>query len=73
MLTMAHHSFSPGEIVTVFGLHFSKGLVIEGRACVVDLIDDVAEQYVVRFQNDKGGCLFCNRLGRVFRRGCARW
>ena len=51
---MAVHSFDLGEIVTVFQMSPSKGLMIEGQAAVVDLVDDVDEQYIVRFRNDEG-------------------
>lgn len=49
---MAVHSFDLGDIVTVFQMHPSKGLLVEGSAAIVDKVEDVDEQYVVRFRGD---------------------
>ena len=49
---MAMHSFDLGDIVTVFQMHPSKGLMIEGTAAIVEKIEDVDEQYEVRFRNE---------------------
>lgn len=57
---MAVHSFDLGEIVTVFQMSPAKGLMIEGQACVIDLVDDVDEYYIVRFRNDEGEYLSIN-------------
>lgn len=48
------HSFKAGDEVTVFQMHPSKGLMIEGAATVHRLIEDVDEQYQVLFVNDPG-------------------
>ena len=53
-MKMAVHSFDLGEYVTVFQMHPSKGLMIEGTAAIVNKIDDVDEQYEVRFRNELG-------------------
>jgi len=47
------HSFDLGDYVSVFQMHPSKGLLLEGRAAIVDKVDDVDEQYVVRFENEQ--------------------
>jgi hypothetical protein len=44
------HSFDLGEIVTIFQMHPSKGLLIEGRAAIVEK-EDVDEYYLVRFRD----------------------
>ena len=49
---MAVHSFDLGDIVTIFQMSPSKGLMIEGPAAIVEIIDDVVEQYIVRFRNE---------------------
>jgi len=49
---MSEHAFDLGKIVTVFQMHFSKGLTIEGQAAIVDLVADVDDQYIVRFRGD---------------------
>lgn len=48
------HSFDLGERVWVFQMSPSKGLLIEGRASIVEQVDDVDEYYVVRFDNEPG-------------------
>jgi hypothetical protein len=48
---MAVHSFDLGELVTVFQMSPAKGLMIEGRAWIVNL-DDADEYYEVRFRSD---------------------
>jgi hypothetical protein len=50
---MTVHSFDLGEYVNVFQMHPSKGLQLEGRAAIVGKVDDVDEQYVVRFENEQ--------------------
>lgn len=49
---MSVHAFDLGERVWIFQMSPAKGLMIEGRATVVELVDDVDEQYVVRFDNE---------------------
>lgn len=49
---MAVHSFDLGETVTVFQMSPAKGLMVEGLATIVNLVDDVDEQYEVRFKSD---------------------
>lgn len=51
---MSDHHFDLGEYVTVFQMSPSKGLFIEGRAAIVEIVEDVDEQYVVRFENEPG-------------------
>jgi hypothetical protein len=51
---MAKHTYDLGEIVTVFQMSPSKGLFIEGRAAIVNQVEDVDEQYVVRFCEEPG-------------------
>jgi hypothetical protein len=46
------HSFDLGDIVTIFQMSPAKGLMIEGTATIVELVDDVDEYYVVRFRED---------------------
>lgn len=46
------HSFDLGEIVTVFQMHPSKGLLLEGQAAIAGIVEDVDEQYIVRFRGD---------------------
>lgn len=46
------HSFDLGEVVTVFQMSPSKGLLIEGRAYITDL-EDMDEYYGVRFPGDE--------------------
>lgn len=48
------HHFDLGERVWIFQMSPAKGLMIEGRATVVELVEDVDEQYVVRFENEPG-------------------
>lgn len=50
-MTTHHHKI--GETVTIFQMHPSKGLFIEGRAAIVKRVKDVDEQYVVRFDNEQ--------------------
>lgn len=50
---MVEHHFDLGEYVTIFQMHPTKGLFIEGRAAIVEIIDDVDEQYLVRFDNEQ--------------------
>lgn len=52
-LRVGHH-FKVGEVVTVFQMDTRKGLMIEGKATVLSLIDDVDEQYNVRFYGPDG-------------------
>jgi hypothetical protein len=47
------HSFDAGERVWVFQMSHSKGLFLEGRATIVRRVDDVDEQYIVRFDEEK--------------------
>lgn len=49
---MSVHAFDLGERVWIFQMSPAKGLMIEGLATVVELVDDVDEQYVVRFENE---------------------
>jgi len=49
---MAVHSFDLGETVTVFQMSPAKGLLIEGLATIVNLVDGVDEYYEVRFKSD---------------------
>lgn len=51
---MVEHHYDLGEYVTVFQMSPSKGLFIEGGAHIVEIVPDVDEQYVVRFENEKG-------------------
>ena len=51
-MKMAVHSFDLGDIVTIFQMSPGKGLMIEGPAAIVEIVDDVDEQYVVRFRNE---------------------
>lgn len=46
------HTFDLGERVTIFQLDRSKGLTIEGRATIHNVIDGVDEQYVVKFDDE---------------------
>lgn len=48
------HTFDAGERVWIFQMSASKGLLIEGRAAIVARVEDVDEQYVVRFDNEPG-------------------
>lgn len=48
---MIEHHFDLGEIVTVFQMHPSKGLLIEGRAAIVERLADADEYYLVRFRD----------------------
>lgn len=50
---MAVHSFDLGEYVNVFQMHPNKGLLFEGRAAIVEQVEDVDEQYLVRFENEQ--------------------
>ncbi len=54
------HSFDLGELVTVFQMSPSKGLLIEGRAWVAKL-EDMDEYYGVRFRDEKGRTV-CTRF-----------
>ena len=49
---MAVHSFDLGETVTVYQMSPAKGLMIEGLATIVNLVDGVDEYYEVRFKRD---------------------
>ena len=49
---MSVHRHDAGERVWIYQMHASKGLLLEGRATVVSRVDDVDEQYVVRFDNE---------------------
>lgn len=49
---MAVHSFDLGDIVTIFQMCPRRGLMIEGPAAIVELVDDLDERYVVRFRNE---------------------
>jgi hypothetical protein len=49
---MSEHRFKPDDIVTIFQMHPSKGLLIEGKAAVHKIVPDVDEQYEVRFVNE---------------------
>lgn len=49
---MTDHHYDLGDIVVVFQMSPSKGLFIEGEAAIVEIVDDVDEQYVVRFRNE---------------------
>lgn len=51
---MAVHSFDLGDNVAIYQMHPSKGLMYEGNAWVIEIVDDVDEQYVVRFHNEPG-------------------
>lgn len=51
------HSFDLGEIVTVFQMSPSKGLLIEGRAYIAKL-EDMDEYYGVRFRNEEGRAVY---------------
>lgn len=46
------HHFDLGDRVTIFQMSASKGLLIEGRASIVEIVPDVDEAYVVRFDNE---------------------
>lgn len=48
------HAFKRDDIVTVFQMSPSKGLFIEGKAAIVERVEDVDEQYKVRFVNEPG-------------------
>ncbi len=47
------HTFSAGDRVTIFQMSPSKGLLIEGKATIRSRVDDVDEQYVVKFDQDR--------------------
>ena len=49
------HKFKKGDTVTVFYMHPSKGLMIEGKATVVRRVADVDEQYGVTFHDTRTG------------------
>lgn len=49
---MSVHTFDLGEKVAVFQMSPAKGLMFEGWATIVELIEDVDEQYEVRFENE---------------------
>ena len=49
---MTIHSFKVGDEVTIFQMHPSKGLVIEGAATVRKRVKDVDEQYLVEFTTE---------------------
>ena len=46
------HTFKAGDEVTIFQMHPSKGLVIEGAATVRKRVKDVDEQYLVAFTTE---------------------
>lgn len=46
---MATHTFDLGEIVTIFNQTLGGRFIIEGTAAIVKRVNDVDEQYVVRF------------------------
>lgn len=46
---MSEHRFKADDIVTIFQMHPSKGLLIEGKAAIHRPVHDVDEQYEVRF------------------------
>lgn len=46
------HRFKRDDIVTIFQMHPSKGLMIEGKAVIREVVPDVDEQYVVTFSNE---------------------
>ena len=46
------HSFKSGDEVTIFQMHPSKGLVIEGAATVRSKVKGVDEQYLVSFTTE---------------------
>ena len=46
------HSFDLGDYVNVFQMSHSKGLLFEGRAAVVEKVDDIDERYIVRFTEE---------------------
>ena len=48
------HTFKPGDEVTIFQMHPSKGLVIEGAATIRKKVRDVDEQYLVTFTTEPG-------------------
>jgi len=45
------HTFNLGDRVTIFQMSPSKGLIIEGMAAIVEIMD-MDERYIVRFDND---------------------
>ena len=62
------HSFKAGDEVTIFQMHPSKGLVIEGAATVRKIIKDVDEQYLVSFVGEPTETYerFIDREGQEF-------
>lgn len=49
---MSVHAYDLGEKVAIFQMSPAKGLMFEGWATIVELVDDVDEQFVVRFENE---------------------
>jgi hypothetical protein len=48
------HSFKKGDVVTIFQMNPSKGLLIEGKAVIARPVADVDESYMVRFYGRNG-------------------
>lgn len=48
------HRYKRDEIVTIFQMHPSKGLEIEGKATIREPIPDLEERYLVEFVNEPG-------------------
>lgn len=58
------HKFKAGDVVTIFQMHPRKGLMIEGKATVVNRVADVDEQYVVVFHQVREGENYGERYER---------
>lgn len=46
---MSVHTFDLGDIVSIFQLSHRGQLINEGMAAIVEIIDDVDEYYLVKF------------------------
>jgi hypothetical protein len=51
---MSEHRFKADDIVTVFQMCPRRGLMVEGKAVIVERIEDVDEQYMVTFISEPG-------------------
>lgn len=49
MATYQSHSFKCGDVVSIFNCTMGGRFIIEGRATIVGIVEDVDEQYRVRF------------------------
>lgn len=60
------HTFDRGDEVTIFQMHPSKGLVMEGTATIHARVPDVDEQYLVEFDSEPGETYerFVDRAGQ---------